>query len=346
MNINQFTEVMSACRFCFMCRHLSAVGQVSCRESDTPRGRALIADTIRMHPEKIADADFIDTVYRSDLSGANRCHCDGYHDGKGYDEIGLQLALRQDIADAGFEPEAVKKLADELEATANWKVEGSGDVLYFTDRYTVATPAIAKDFAAVASKAGVAFRTVSGGCIGKALAVLGYVERSKKVAEKFAAFINGLGAKTLVVSNPAAYDMLVNGYAKFGVVLNVKVMHSSEFIAGLNVAFRKNSAEVCYIESDYLKNYVRNYPFPAEVLKLLGATVKPFGTNDEESYSAGEGAVVMVQLKPQLVKMMAEKIAARAGNDLLVTASPYTRSVLAEAGMNILTLEEMAAKAL
>ena len=50
MQINQFPEVMSSCRFCFMCRHLSAVGQVSGRESDTPRGRALIADRVRMHP--------------------------------------------------------------------------------------------------------------------------------------------------------------------------------------------------------------------------------------------------------------------------------------------------------
>ena len=102
MQINQFPEVMSSCRFCFMCRHLSAVGQVSGRESDTPRGRALIADRVRMHPEEIGNADFIEAIYRSDLSGANRFHCDGYHDGKGYDEVGLQLALRRDIVDAGY----------------------------------------------------------------------------------------------------------------------------------------------------------------------------------------------------------------------------------------------------
>jgi len=124
MQINQFPEVMSSCRFCFMCRHLSAVGQVSGRESDTPRGRALIADRVRMHPEEIGNADFIDAIYRSDLSGANRFHCDGYHDGKGYDEIGLQLALRRDIVDAGYAPEKVKQLVAELKATENWSVEG------------------------------------------------------------------------------------------------------------------------------------------------------------------------------------------------------------------------------
>lgn len=346
MNINQFSEVMSACRFCFMCRHLSAVGQAGCREADTPRGRALIADTVRMHPEKIADADFVDTVYRSDLSGANRFHCDGYHDGKGYDEIGLQLALRRDIVDAGTEPQRVKQLADEFEAAADWKAEGSGDVLYFIDHYTKETPAIAQGFEKLAAKGKVAYRTITGGCIGKALGVLGYAERSKAVAKKFAAFVNGLGAKTLVISNPAAYDALVNNYSEYGIGLKVKVMHSSEFIAGLKLDFKQSKEAVCYLESDYLKNYVKNYAYPAELLKQLGVVCNPFGTNAEESYTAGEGAVVLPQLNPRLVKLLAAGIAAHAENRLMVTASPYTRHVLAEAGLNVLTLEELAAKAL
>ena len=142
MNINAFSEVMSACRFCFMCRHLSAVGIVSCREADTPRGRALIADTVRLHPEKLADADFIETIYRSDLSGANRFHCDSYHDGKGYDEIGLQLALRRDIVAAGVVPETVRKDAKELEDSAHWQLEGRADTLYFLDPATAGRPAV------------------------------------------------------------------------------------------------------------------------------------------------------------------------------------------------------------
>lgn len=346
MNIDSFAEVISACRFCFMCRHLSAVGQAGCREADTPRGRALIADTVRMHPEKISDADFVDAVYRSDLSGANRFHCDGCHDGKGYDEIGLQLAFRRDIVEAGAEPERVKKLADELEATAEWKTEGSGDVLYFVDRYTKEIPAVAQSFAKLAARGRIAYRTVTGGCIGKALGVLGYAARSKAVAEKFAAFVNGLGAKALVVSNPAAYDALVNDYGKYGIGLKVKVMHSSEFIAGLKLDFRQCGEAVCCLESDYLKNYVKNYPYPAELLKQLGVVCKPFGTNDEESYTAGEGAVVLPLLNPQLAKLLAGQVAARAGEELSVTASPYTRRVLAGAGLNVLTLEELAAKSL
>lgn len=341
MNIDRFTEVISSCRFCFMCRHLSAVGQASCRESDTPRVRALIADTVRMHPEKLADADFIDTLYRSDLSGANRCHCDGYHDGKGYDEIGLQLALRRDIVESGYAPEPVKKLADEFEAGATWQVTGSGDVLYFIDHYTAETPAIAESFGRLAAKKGIAFRTITGGCIGKALSVLGFAGRAEAVAKKFAQFVNGLNAKTLVVSNPAAYDALVNDFKAYGIVLNVKVMHSSEFLAGLKLDYRKSGETVSYLDSDFLKNYVRNYPYPMELLKQIGVECKPFGTNGEESYSAGEGAVVLPRLHPELVEMLGSRVKELA-EGTLVTASPYTRKVLK--GVDILTLEEFAAK--
>ena len=341
MNIDRFTEVISACRFCFMCRHLSAVGQASCRESDTPRVRALIADSIRKHPEKLADADFIDTAYRSDLSGANRFHCDGYHDGKGYDEIGLQLALRRDIVEAGNAPEAVKKLANEFEAGATWQVSGSGDVLYFIDRYTAETPAIAESFGKLAAKKGIAFRTITGGCIGKALGVLGFADRAAAVAKKFAAFVNGLGAKTLVVSNPAAYDALANDFNAYGIVLNVKVMHSSEFLAGLKLDYRKNGGAVSYLESDYLKNHAKSCPYPKELLKQIGVECKPFGTNEEESYTAGEGAVVLPRLYPELAAMLAERVKELAEGPL-VTASPYTRKALT--GVEVLTLEELAAK--
>ena len=40
MNIDKFQEDVKKCRFCFMCRHLSGVANVTFRESDTPRVRS------------------------------------------------------------------------------------------------------------------------------------------------------------------------------------------------------------------------------------------------------------------------------------------------------------------
>ena len=66
MNIDKYTDAVKNCRFCFMCRHLSAVGNVTFTEADTPRVRASMIYGVTMHPEKISDKDFIDTLYRSD----------------------------------------------------------------------------------------------------------------------------------------------------------------------------------------------------------------------------------------------------------------------------------------
>lgn len=342
MNICKYEDVIKNCRFCFMCRHLSGVANVTFSEADTPRVRAVSLFTMLSKPEELANCDFIRTIYDVDLSKACTYHCVSH-----YDENGLVLAARQDIVEAGLAPEKVKEIAAEFEKNAKWTVKGSGDVLFFEDKYTKETPEISKAFAKLAGKK---FQTISGGCIGKALRVLGYVDRSKAVAEKFAAFVNGLGAKTLVVSNPAAYDALVNDYKEYGIKLKVKVMHSSEFIAGLKKKFKPVKTAVYYLESDFLKNYVGDYPYPHTLLKQLGVELKPFGSNNEESYSAGEGAVVLPMLNECLVKKLADRVASRADNpkkDLLVTASPYTRYVLSKyARLNVITLEELAERCL
>ena len=164
MHIENHLDVISACRFCFMCRHLDPVGNVTFRESDTPRGRALIVDRIRMDRENMKDPDFIDALYRSALSAANRTHCVSH-----YDETGLALAARKDVVEAGLAPERVKALANELEKVS-FRVKGKGDVLYYGM------------FPALYPRC----KTLSGKDPGKALEVMGFVKASKKV---FAAFI-------------------------------------------------------------------------------------------------------------------------------------------------------------
>jgi len=78
--------------------------------------------------------------------------------------------------------------------------------------------------------------------------------------------------------------------------------------------------------------------------------VRPFGTNDEETYCCGEGAIVLDRLYPELVKKLAEYVAARADNpkkDKIVVASAYVKRVLVKYGkLNVVTLEELAASCL
>ena len=344
MNISKYEDAIQNCRFCFMCRHLSAIGNVRFTEADTPRVRAAMLYGLRTGTNSFDDEDFVDALYRQDLSACCVHHCVNH-----FDENGLALAARADVVEAGKAPEAVKALAAEFSASASWKAAGKGDVAWFLDGTTAGD----KDAVAAAKKlfsaAGASPKIITGGCIGKALKVLGFLPEAKAAAEKFAAFLAAEGVKTLVVSNPAAYDALTRDYADFGVKLPCKVLHVSQWILQAKLKFAKKPAAPVYpLADDFLRNY-DGIDAPERLLKALKAECLPFGTNDEETYCCGEGAVVLDRLHPELVEALAKYVAARADNpekDTLAVASVYVKRALAKAGLKAVTLEELSAACL
>lgn len=358
MNIDSFQEDIKKCRFCFMCRHLSGVGNVTFREADTPRIRTAMVYGVQLDNSKLANADFIDTVYSSDLSAACRYHCVNH-----FDENGIMLAARRDIVESGLVPDDVNAIAKKLVAeNPAPKISGAGDVLYYIDADTAAVASEARAFDKIAKKAGIKYRAAKGGNTGKALYVLGFAEAAKLSAEAFAEAVNKSGVKTVVVSSPAAYDALANDFKSWGIKLSAKVVHASEFIASLRLKFSKNPGRLCYLESDFLKNYNGNLKFPRMLLGQLKAesaegfatdltaekTPFMFGTNNEESYTCGEGAVVFAQLRPEIAKKMAKYVEARADRDCrIAVASPYTKAQLDKnTKLKVSTLTEIAAECL
>ena len=89
---------------------------------------------------------------------------------------------------------------------------------------------------------------------------------------------------------------------------------------------------------------------PEKLLKALKADEKPFGTNPEETYNCGEGAVVLDKLYPEIVKSLAQYVAARADDpkkDQIVTLGVYAKTQLVKYGkLNVKTLNEIAAACL
>ena len=354
MNIDKFEEAMMNCRFCFMCRHLSTIGQVRCTEVDTPRVRAAMLYGLKTGTNSFDDSDFVDALYRQELSACCTHHCVNH-----YDENGLALAARADVVEAGKAPEAVKKLAAKFAKTVSWSASGpssakategkKGDVAYFLDETTASDKQVVAAAKKLFAAAKVAPKTITGGTIGKVLKVLGYLPEAKAAAEKFAAFLKAEGVKTLVVSNPAAFDALTKDYPEFGVKLPCKVLCISSFLLQAKVKFAKKAGELYYLADDFMRNY-DGCGCPEKLLKALGAVNKPFGTNDEESYCCGEGAIVLDKLNPALVKALAEYVAARADDpkkDKIVVLSAYTKKCLRKYGkLNVVTMEEVAASCL
>ena len=344
MNIDKFEEAIMNCRFCFMCRHLSAIGNVRFTEVDTPRIRAAMLYGLRTGTNSFDDEDFVDALYRQDLSACCVHHCVNH-----YDENGLALAARADVVEAGKAPEAVKKLAAKFVKSVGWKAEGSGDVAWFLDETTAADKAVVAATKKLFAAAKVSPKIITGGSIGKALKVLGFLPEAKAAAEQFAAFLKAEGVKTLFVSNPAAVNALKQDYPEFGVKLPCDVKCTAALVVQYKVKFAKAAGEVYALADDFLRNYI-GCGCMDKLLAAVKAVNKPFGTNDEETYCCGEGAIVLDKLHPELVKKLAEYVAARADDpkkDKIVVASAYTKRVLVKYGkLNVVTLEELAASCL
>ena len=354
MNIDKYEEAMMNCRFCFMCRHLSTIGQVRCTEVDTPRIRAAMLYGLKTGTNSFDDSDFVDALYRQELSACCTRHCVNH-----YDENGLALAARADVVEAGKAPAAVKKLADKFVKSVGWKAEGpssaeatagqKGDVAWFLDEMTASDKQVVAAAKKLFAAAKVAPKTITGGSIGKALKVLGYLPEAKAAAEKFAAFLKQEGVKTLVVQNPAALSALKQDYSEFGVKLPCAVVSLVKFAFDAKVKFAKKAGEVYPIADDFLRNYL-GCDCMERLLAAVKAKVRPFGTNDEESYNCGEGALVLDKLNPALVKSLAQYVAARADDpkkDVLVVGSVYAKTALVKYGkLNVVTMEELAASCL
>lgn len=320
MHIDHYHDVIAACRFCFMCRHLDPVGNVTFQEADTPRGRALILDRVRMDPENLRNPDFIETIYRSALSGANRTHCVSH-----YDEVGLVLAARRDIVDAGLAPERVKTLAEKLRKT-DFSVTGEGSKLYFGPHPELYPGC----------------RTISGGDPGKALEVLGFAAESREVLDRFRNAVATAQSRTLVVAEPSAYDFLRNQLD------GISVLHGSEVLLSSEAA-SEPVRQAFYLESDFLRNYASHFDAPSQLLTKCGYQILPLGTNNEESYAAGEGAVVLDMLHPELSAKLCARVSELAGASpaaLFITPSSYVKTTLKKSNpqIRILTLEEAVAE--
>ncbi len=357
MHLDSFLSVINACRFCFMCRHIDTTACVSYKESDIPRGRALILDRVRMNgmAEFERHPDFAATLYDCALSAACRYHCVS-----NYDEAGLVLAARRDLVEAKMVPADVAALAGKLQQGAMPgpispdcpapTTVANADIAYLIDGYTAAyQPEVAVAFLKIAAAAGLKVQVVRPeGCIGKALLTLGYQAAAKEAAAAFAQTVRESGIATWVTSSPAAYDALVRDYPELGVELGVKVEHTSTYLLGLKLPLAAANQTVYYLDSDFLRNYHDLTVPPRDLLAACGYTLRPFGTNPEESYGLGEGAVVFDLLRPGLTGKLRDRLVGLMDtpDDLLVTASPYTKYVLAKLGtpaVRVLSLEEAVA---
>jgi len=141
-----------------------------------------------------------------------------------------------------------------------------------------------------------------------------------------------------VVAEPSAFEFLR------GNVPGVKVVHCAEYL--MDQGMKKTGArKAVYLESDFLKNYCGNPSAPRDLLAQAGYALIAFGTNTEESYAVGEGALVYDTLYPELAERLCQRVYTLAeglAKTRFITASQTVKDTLKKynPAFDVVTLEE------
>ncbi len=363
MQIEQHFETIDACRFCFMCRHVCTVGVVSGKESDIPRGKALILfKTLKGHIDWSADT--IETLYRCCLCGLCETWCVGK-----YTPRAAVLAARADIVAEGKEPEQVRQIKDNLLLTGNpfglpaeERVQAlereapfrpQAEVVYYVGCDTAyRQPRIARAMLGLFERAKADVTLLRNEhSTGKPLTLLGYQEEARVMAADLAEQIRAARPKVLVTTCPSSLDAFRTDFPAMGIDLSgIEVLHATQWIDRMmaegRLAPRQHaSGVITFLDGTYLGRTHGVYDEPRRILgHIPGLTLREMTWSRNLAYSCGEPGGIFQQVQPELSRRLAARVldeAMTTGADTLVTACPATLSILEEANQTDLVVKDI-----
>ncbi len=336
-------DTIAACRYCPMCRQSCPSEFISYRESDAPRGRAILLYNIYKGGKEY-DRTAIEAVYNCFLCMSCRSWCEGYNAG-GYDIPELIKFARRDIVEKGLVLKIIEQLKTFLvennnsfgldsskEFTAQQKGKGIGDVLYLLgEGANYKNKEIAEAVISILDKAGINYTLLKNEpTSGKILDLLGYRNEALKKAKVLAGEIKATGCKTVVVSDPLDYDAFMKDYLDWGINLEgIKVMHVSQYIEKLikigKLKVKLSSTKVTLVDSEYLGRSNGVWDSPRQVIKsVAGDNYVEMQWHHDYLQPAGEAAFTfddkIFTRGEELGKKISQK-AEEAGAEVIVTLS-------------------------
>ena len=292
-----------------MCKQACPSGFISYKESDSPRGRAMLMHSVH-YAGKEYSASSIEAIYNCFVCGSCMSWCAGFEVGGQHIPDMIKFA-RKDIVQKNLAPAIVETIKTSLVANNNpYQIEKSksytasvteqkADLLYFMGSETAfKNPEIAEAVVKILNKLKVNFTLLKNEpTSGKILDMLGYeTEAIGKATEVFKR-INDSGCKTLLVSDPLEYDGFVNDFPKWGLVFaaGIKILHISEYLAEViksgSLPLKKSQETITLADSEYLGRFNKMYDAPREVLKAsAGANFVEMRWNREKLLTTGETA--------------------------------------------------------
>jgi Fe-S oxidoreductase len=301
-------DTIKVCRYCPMCRQSCPSEFISFRESDTPRGRAMLLQSVYI-AEKEYNQSTIEAIYNCFVCGSCTSWCAGAEIG-GYDIPELIKSARKDIVKKGMALDVVEKIKLSLLENNNPYnllgstsfthsiVEKKADILYLLgEEINFKNHEIAIAAISIFDKLKLSFTLLKDEpTSGKIFDLLGYENESKLKAEELHKKIIASGCKTIIVSDPLEFDVLKNDYPKWGFHFTdgIKIYHLSEFIADIiqsgKIKLKATDEIVTLADSEFLGRFNKVFEAPRIVIQSSANNFKELRWNHEKMLSTGEAA--------------------------------------------------------
>ncbi len=353
---NKSKETIDACRFCWMCRHVCPIGNVTGRERNNARARALSLSMVERGLE--LTPDMVDNLYECALCAACTKECV-----TGWDPVEFTKETRLEAALNGLMPEYIGKLVDNIEATGNpygvteisvdlkkeiLALPEKSNILLFLGvdaRYVNTKSAI--NAIKLLKKANMNFTVLldepdSGYMLDT---LLGKAEETRQTMMGTA---KQLQYETIVTLDPADAKVFLREYKEWDVEVSAEIRTMTSFINELikTGALKPIKSEMVFVFQDpaVLARDLEEEEEAREILSHCGE-VKDMLLYGKDTVWAGN--LLMNEYMPEVMKMTAKvrwEDAARTNGNVLVTASPSEHEVLARVkpeNMGLCSIEEV-----
>jgi Fe-S oxidoreductase len=223
--------------------------------------------------------------------------------------------------------------------------KGAGDYGYFISCSSYKDEDLLKATEKLLSKSGFAVRRFGGGdlCCGAPLYYAGDIEEFRKIALRMKAEVESRQVRTLVVDCPTCIKMMTEIYREIGVELDMKIMHTVQFIDALlkqaKLRFKKKDRIVAFHDPCILSNDLALSDIPREIITALGFSLKEPVYRGEHTHCCGAvyGAKIGDHSLKDAVTTMRLNELRNTAADIYVTACPTCKSVLSEINMKYVT---------